>query len=198
MMTSSQTLTQVMPRRCKVGDPLDLSSRHRRGEFADHSSKATSASSPARCDEGAELALGRHPDPAGHRRLLHGADHRDRRDTGPPFAQEEVFGPVLAVTPFRSEDEAVALANSTDYGLAAGVWTVQPSAAPTAWCATCAPGVVHVNTYGGADNTVPLGGVKQSGNGHDKIAACVGQVSRPQDRVDQLYDRQDHPDRRHL
>lgn len=81
--------------------------------------------------------------------------------------REEVFGPVLAVTPFDTEDEAIRLANATDYGLAAGVWTANLSRAHRMIRALRA-GVVHVNTYGGTDVTVPLGGMKQSGNGHDK------------------------------
>ena len=82
-------------------------------------------------------------------------------------AQHEVFGPVLAVIPFDTEDEAVRIANDTDFGLAAAVWTADLSRAHRMVRAIKA-GVVHVNTYGGADVTVPLGGVKQSGNGHDK------------------------------
>ncbi len=82
-------------------------------------------------------------------------------------AQNEVFGPVLAVTRFSSDEEAVRIANSTNYGLSAGVWTSNLSRAHKMVRAIQA-GVVHVNTYGGADNSVPLGGVKQSGNGHDK------------------------------
>jgi gamma-glutamyl-gamma-aminobutyraldehyde dehydrogenase len=81
--------------------------------------------------------------------------------------QREVFGPVLAVTAFETEAEALALANGTDLGLAAGVWTANLSRAHR-MVAGIRAGVVHVNTYGGADNTVPLGGVGQSGNGHDK------------------------------
>jgi gamma-glutamyl-gamma-aminobutyraldehyde dehydrogenase len=81
--------------------------------------------------------------------------------------RHEVFGPVLAVTAFDSEAEAIRLANATDYGLAAGVWTANLSRAHRMVRGVKA-GVVHVNTYGGADGTVPLGGVKQSGNGHDK------------------------------
>lgn len=83
------------------------------------------------------------------------------------LAQQEVFGPVLAVTPFADEAEAVRIANSTPYGLASGLWTGNLSRAHRMIRAIRA-GVVHVNTYGGADNTVPLGGVGQSGNGHDK------------------------------
>lgn len=83
------------------------------------------------------------------------------------LAREEVFGPVLAVTRFDTEEEAVRLANASVYGLAAGVWTGDLSTAHRMVRAVKA-GVVHVNTYGGADITVPLGGVKQSGFGRDK------------------------------
>jgi len=81
--------------------------------------------------------------------------------------QDEVFGPVLAVTTFRNDDEALQLANGTEFGLASAVWTSDLSRAHRMVRGVKA-GVVHVNTYGGADNTVPLGGVKQSGNGSDK------------------------------
>lgn len=83
------------------------------------------------------------------------------------LAQKEVFGPVLGVTPFSSDDEAVSIANSTVYGLAGGVWTSNLSRAHR-MIRQVRTGVMHVNTYGGADGTVPLGGVGQSGNGHDK------------------------------
>ncbi|APE43887.1 aldehyde dehydrogenase [Sulfitobacter alexandrii] len=83
------------------------------------------------------------------------------------IVREEVFGPVLAVQAFDTEDEAVALANGTDYGLAAAVWTADLSRAHR-MVRRIRAGLVHVNTYGGSDLTVPLGGVGQSGNGHDK------------------------------
>lgn len=83
------------------------------------------------------------------------------------LAQQEVFGPVLGVTAFETEEDAIALANSTDFGLAAGVWTSDLGRAHR-MIRGVRSGVIHVNTYGGADNTVPLGGMKQSGNGHDK------------------------------
>ena len=91
----------------------------------------------------------------------------DRVNAKMKVAREEVFGPVLAVMPFEDEAEAVRLANGTDYGLASAVWTSDLSRAHRMIRAIKA-GVVHVNTYGGADGTVPLGGHKQSGNGHDK------------------------------
>ncbi|MER8761941.1 MULTISPECIES: aldehyde dehydrogenase [unclassified Mesorhizobium] len=83
------------------------------------------------------------------------------------LAREEVFGPVLGVMRFETEEEAVRLANSTVYGLASAVWTANLSTAHR-MVRNINAGVVHVNTYGGADITVPLGGVKQSGFGRDK------------------------------
>jgi 4-(gamma-glutamylamino)butanal dehydrogenase len=74
---------------------------------------------------------------------------------------------VLAVTKFETEVEAVVLANSTIFGLASAVWTSNLSTAHRMVRAIRA-GVVHVNTYGGSDITVPLGGFKQSGFGRDK------------------------------
>ncbi len=81
--------------------------------------------------------------------------------------REEVFGPVLAVTRFDNEEDAIRLANSSVYGLASAVWTGSLSTAHRMVRAINA-GVVHVNTYGGTDITVPLGGFKQSGFGRDK------------------------------
>lgn len=86
---------------------------------------------------------------------------------GDTIFRDEVFGPVLAVTPFDGEAEAVRLANASDFGLAGAVWTADLSRAHRMVRAIRA-GVVHVNTYGGADGTVPLAGAKQSGNGADK------------------------------
>ncbi|MEM7288836.1 MAG: aldehyde dehydrogenase family protein [Pseudomonadota bacterium] len=86
--------------------------------------------------------------------------------------QREVFGPVLSVTEFDDEADAVTLGNATDYGLAAGVWTSDVSRAHRMIRALDC-GVVHVNTYGGPDVTVPLGGVGQSGNGSDKSLHAI-------------------------
>lgn len=83
------------------------------------------------------------------------------------IAKDEVFGPVVTVQAFDTEEEAIALANGTDYGLAAAVWTSNLSRAHR-MVRKIKAGLVHVNTYGGSDLTVPLGGLKQSGNGHDK------------------------------
>ncbi len=83
------------------------------------------------------------------------------------LAREEVFGPVLGILRFDTEEQAAELANSTVYGLASAVWTSNLRTAHRMIRAIHA-GVVHVNTYGGADLTVPMGGFKQSGHGRDK------------------------------
>lgn len=93
--------------------------------------------------------------------IVTGVNNDDR------IVREEVFGPVLTVQPFDTEHEALALANESTYGLAAAVWTSDLSRAHR-MVRRLRAGLVHVNTYGGSDITVPLGGVKQSGNGHDK------------------------------
>lgn len=80
--------------------------------------------------------------------------------------QEEVFGPVLAVTSFDSEAEAVRLANDSDYGLAAGVWTHDLSRALRMSEAIQA-GTVWINAYRGVSSMTPLGGYKRSGFGRE-------------------------------
>ncbi|ONI74761.1 aldehyde dehydrogenase PuuC [Actinosynnema sp. ALI-1.44] len=83
------------------------------------------------------------------------------------IAREEIFGPVLSIMTFDTVDEAVSLANGTEYGLAAGLWTSDLSTAHTVSRALRA-GTVWVNCYEEGDLTVPFGGMKQSGNGRDK------------------------------
>jgi acyl-CoA reductase-like NAD-dependent aldehyde dehydrogenase len=83
------------------------------------------------------------------------------------IAQEEIFGPVLSVIPFRDASEAVSIANDSIYGLAGAVWTRDLSTAHKV-AAAVRVGTMGVNNYFGGDITVPFGGFKQSGNGRDK------------------------------
>jgi acyl-CoA reductase-like NAD-dependent aldehyde dehydrogenase len=81
-------------------------------------------------------------------------------------AQEEIFGPVVAVIPFKDEDDAVLQGNDTFYGLAAGVWTRDVSKAHRVARAIRA-GTVWVNCYNVFDVMAPFGGYKQSGYGRE-------------------------------
>jgi len=83
------------------------------------------------------------------------------------IAREEIFGPVLSVIRFKTEEEAVAMANDSAYGLQASVWSSNINRAHRVARALRA-GTVHVNQYDEDDITVPFGGFKQSGNGRDK------------------------------
>jgi acyl-CoA reductase-like NAD-dependent aldehyde dehydrogenase len=80
--------------------------------------------------------------------------------------QEEIFGPVLTVQPFDTEDEAVALANSTPYGLASGLQTRDLARAHRV-AARLQAGIVWVNDWAMLDPAIPFGGVKQSGFGRE-------------------------------
>ncbi|HET6737161.1 aldehyde dehydrogenase family protein [Mycobacterium sp.] len=83
-------------------------------------------------------------------------------------AQEEIFGPVLTVNTFQDEQEAVALANGTDYALLAALWTRDLSRAHRL-AADVVAGQVYVNIYGaGGGVELPFGGFKKSGYGREK------------------------------
>jgi phenylacetaldehyde dehydrogenase len=82
------------------------------------------------------------------------------------IAQEEIFGPVLSIIPFKDENDAVFQGNDTDYGLSAAVWTRDVSRAHKVARALKA-GRVWVNTFGEADPVMAFGGYKQSGLGRE-------------------------------
>ena len=87
-------------------------------------------------------------------------------DNSMTIAQEEIFGPVLSVIKFSSEEEAIKIANDSKYGLAASVWTKdEKKASSVARKLQC--GTVWINTYGGFYNEAPFGGYKQSGFGRE-------------------------------
>jgi len=93
--------------------------------------------------------------------VFDGVDNRSR------IGQEEIFGPALAVTSVRGPAEAVRVANESEYGLAASVWTANITTAHAA-ARELRAGTVWVNTYDASDVITPFGGFKNSGSGRDR------------------------------
>ncbi len=92
--------------------------------------------------------------------VIEGLDARCRTN------QEEIFGPVVTLMPFDTDDEAVALANATEYGLAASVWTAGLSRAHRV-AARLESGIVWINCWMQRDLRTPFGGIKNSGVGRE-------------------------------
>jgi aldehyde dehydrogenase (NAD+) len=157
--------------RIRVGTPFDPKTHIGPQTSAEQRDK-TEAYIALGCESGARLlAGGGRPSgfPKGYfvePTVFADADNRSR------LAQEEIFGPVTAVMPFDGEEEAIALANDTRYGLVGGLWTNDVSRAHRV-AARIETGLVSVNTFRPVHFMLPYGGTKMSGigreNGFDAI-----------------------------
>jgi aminomuconate-semialdehyde/2-hydroxymuconate-6-semialdehyde dehydrogenase len=121
-------------------------------------------------EEGGEIALGGSAPPAPNERCSGGYFFPPTVITGLPVAcrvnREEIFGPVVTITPFDREDEVIAFANDTEYGLASSVWTQNLNRAHRV-AEQIHTGTVWVNCWLVRDLRVPFGGMKQSGVGRE-------------------------------
>jgi aldehyde dehydrogenase (NAD+) len=120
--------------------------------------------------EGADVAVGgaRPSDPSLGGGFFFQPTVLDKVSADMRVAQEEIFGPVLAVIAFEDVEEAIAIANRTQYGLVAGVWTRDINKAMTI-ASRVKAGQVYINTYGaGGGVELPFGGYKKSGYGREK------------------------------
>lgn len=151
-------------RTLRVGDPLDpgtemgaLVSEDHLARVRGHIERASAEGARLRCGGARVDRAGSYLEPTVF----------DQVTPGMAIARDEVFGPVLSVMAFETEEEAVRLANATEYGLAAAVWTSNLSTAHRVSRAVRA-GTVWVNCYEEGGLNVPFGGVKQSGHGRDK------------------------------
>ncbi|HVY48506.1 MAG TPA: aldehyde dehydrogenase family protein [Minicystis sp.] len=93
------------------------------------------------------------------------------------IAREEIFGPVLSVLPFEGLEDAARLADATEYGLAAGVWTRDVGKAH-ALASRIRAGTVWINTYNRFDAASPYGGTKQSGFGRENGRAVLDELTQ--------------------
>jgi aldehyde dehydrogenase (NAD+) len=159
--------------RIRVGDPLDHATEMGAQTSRTHLDKIAGAVERAR-EQGARVVSG--GGPATVSSCEEGFFYQPTVvvDVSPQMDawKREIFGPVVTVTPFESEEEAVRLANSTDYGLSAGVWTNDLRRAHRVVRAIRA-GMVWVNTYRVLHWSLPFGGVKTSGYGRENGSEVI-------------------------
>ena len=120
--------------------------------------------------EGGEIALGGSPPPPPNERCREGYFFPPTIITGLPVScrtnREEIFGPVVTITPFESEEEVIGYANNVDYGLSSSVWTQNLNRAHRV-AEKIHTGTVWINCWLVRDLRVPFGGMKQSGVGRE-------------------------------
>ncbi len=150
----------------RLGDPLSSDTEMGPLTSAEHRDRVLDYVAVA-IDEGGELlAGGAPPDAPDLRAGFYFAPTVIRADPTSRVCREEVFGPFVTVSSFRDEAEAIEIANLTDYGLGAGLWTSDLSRAHRV-AATLRSGMVWINCYKRVHPASPFGGVRHSGYGRE-------------------------------
>ena len=157
----------------RVGDALDPASQMGPVNYAAHYRRILSFVESARQDGAKLLTGGERPPGADFRRgywiqpTVYGDVTMNMR-----VAREEIFGPILSVLKWRTQEEAIAMANATEYGLVSGVWTHDLKVA-MAFVRSLQSGFVYVNTTARHFVGTPFGGWKNSGLGREE---CLGEL----------------------
>ena len=168
----------ALARTIRVGNPLDpttemgplTSSQHRdrvMGYVSTAKEEGGQVLIGGRAPEGSHLSSGFYLEPT----VVKAKSHRDR------IAQEEVFGPFVTVLTFKDDEEALSIANSTEYGLGSGLWTQDISRAHR-FAKEIKTGMVWINCYKRVHPASPFGGVGQSGYGRDMGFAAMQEYTQ--------------------
>ncbi|MFD4606026.1 aldehyde dehydrogenase [Streptomyces sp. NPDC058464] len=160
----------------RIGDPMDEQTELGPLAFADQRDKVAGYVDLGR-DEGARVLTGGHATDGGLGGYFYEPTILVDVDNSMRVVREEIFGPVLAVMPFDTEDEVVRLANDTEYGLAAGVWTTNLARAHR-MAARLDAGTVWVNTYRAMSPMSPRQGFKTSGVGIEHGTESIKEYTR--------------------
>jgi aldehyde dehydrogenase (NAD+) len=156
----------ALARSIKLGNPLDPTTEMGPLTSQQHRDRVLAYCKVAR-EEGGEVLLGGRPPERDE--LAKGCYVEPtvvRAKPADRVSQEEVFGPFVTVTTFRDDDEAVAMANGTGYGLGGGLWTTNLQRAHRVAAAMCS-GMVWINCYKRVNPGSPFGGIGKSGYGRE-------------------------------
>ena len=152
--------------RLRPGDPLDPATQMGALISAEHCERVLSYVALGQA-EGAQLLLGGQREQPIRGGWYVGPTVLSQVHNGMRIAREEIFGPVMAMIAFDTLDEAIAIANDSDYGLAAALWCRDIGLAHRS-ARRLRAGTVWINTYDHTSINAPFGGYKQSGHGRDK------------------------------
>jgi aldehyde dehydrogenase (NAD+) len=168
----------ALARSIKIGDPLDPTTEMGPLTSRQHRDRVLSYVEVARSEGGRVLSGGKAPDAAA---LANGCYVEPTIVAARPqdrVAQEEVFGPFVTVSTFRTDEEALAIANGTEYGLGAGLWTRDLQRAHLV-ARNLKSGMVWINCYKRVSPASPFGGVGASGYGREMGFEAMREYTQP-------------------